>query len=56
MLEARGKTGGAADTSAPFPDHPDIKVTTYSYVVSLMPPKLTQDLKLDRFGYKVYRR
>ena len=33
VLEARHKTGGAADTSAPFPDHPDINVTTYSYVM-----------------------
>ena len=38
VLEVRSKTGGAADTSAPFPDHPEIKVSTYSYVMSLMPP------------------
>jgi phytoene dehydrogenase-like protein len=28
VLEARNKTGGAADTSAPFVDHPEINVTT----------------------------
>ena len=53
VLEARGKTGGAADTSAPFPDHPEIKVTTYSYVMSLMPPTIIRDLNLERHGYDV---
>ncbi|HEU4355864.1 MAG TPA: NAD(P)/FAD-dependent oxidoreductase [Actinomycetota bacterium] len=53
VLEARGKTGGAADTSAPFPDHPEIQVTTYSYVMSLMPPTIINELQLKRFGYDV---
>jgi phytoene dehydrogenase-like protein len=53
VLEARDKTGGAADTSAPFPDHPEINVTTYSYVMSLMPPTIIRDLKLKEFGYDV---
>ena len=53
VLEARHKTGGAADTSAPFPDHPDINVTTYSYVMSLMPPTIIRELKLKRHGYDV---
>jgi phytoene dehydrogenase-like protein len=53
VLEARPKTGGASDTSAPFPNHPDIKVTTYSYVMSLMPPSIIRELKLKEFGYKV---
>src|SRR5437867_1669534 len=53
VLEARHKTGGAADTSAPFPDHPEIKVTTYSYVMSLMPPTIIRELRLKDFGYKV---
>jgi phytoene dehydrogenase-like protein len=53
VLEARGKTGGAADTSAPFPDHPEIKVTTYSYVMSLMPPTIIRELNLERHGYDV---
>ena len=53
VLEARHKTGGAADTSAPFPNHPEIKVTTYSYVMSLMPPTIIRELKLKDFGYKV---
>jgi phytoene dehydrogenase-like protein len=53
VLEARPKTGGAADTSAPFPDHPEIRVTTYSYVMSLMPPTIIRELKLKEFGYQV---
>lgn len=54
VLEARNETGGAADTSSPWPEHPDFKVTTYSYVMSLMPPTIIRDLHLERHGYKVY--
>ncbi len=53
VLEADDHTGGAADTSAPFADHPDVKVTTYSYVVSLVPPTIINDLGLKRFGYNI---
>jgi phytoene dehydrogenase-like protein len=53
VLEGRHKAGGAADTSAPFPDHPDIHVTTYSYVMSLMPPTIIDELQLKRHGYDV---
>jgi len=53
VLEARSKTGGAADTSAPFPDHPEIHVTTYSYVMSLMPPTIIRELQLKKHGYDV---
>src|SRR5436190_1001122 len=53
VLEARSKTGGAADTSAPFADRPDIHVTTYSYVMSLMPPTIIRELRLKEFGYDV---
>jgi phytoene dehydrogenase-like protein len=53
ILEARNKTGGAADTSAPFAEHPEIKVTTYSYVMSLMPPTIIRELQLKRHGYNV---
>src|SRR5262245_59066559 len=54
VLEARDKTGGAADTSSPWPEHPDLKVTTYSYVLSLMPSNILNDLQLERHGYKVW--
>jgi phytoene dehydrogenase-like protein len=53
VLEARDKTGGAADTSSPFTDLPDVKVTTLSYVMSLMPPSIVRDLRLEAFGYRV---
>jgi phytoene dehydrogenase-like protein len=53
VLESRHRTGGAADTSSPFPEHPDVKVTTLSYVMSLMPPSIVRDLRLEHFGYKV---
>ena len=53
VLEARHKTGGAADTSAPFADHPEINVTTYSYVMSLMPPTIISELQLKKLGYDV---
>ena len=53
VLEARHKTGGAADTSSPFPDHPEINVTTYSYVMSLMPPTIIRELQLKKHGYDV---
>jgi phytoene dehydrogenase-like protein len=53
VLEALDHTGGAADSSNPFPKHPDVKVTTYSYVVSLVPPTIINDLGLKRFGYNI---
>jgi phytoene dehydrogenase-like protein len=53
VLEARAKTGGAADTSAPFASHPEIRVSTYAYVMSLMPRTIIEELELARFGYDV---
>ena len=53
VLEARPKVGGAVDTSAPFPNHPEIKVSTYSYVMSLMPAFIIEELGLARHGYRV---
>jgi phytoene dehydrogenase-like protein len=52
VLEARPKTGGAADTMSPWPEAPDIKVTTLSYVMSLMPDTIQRDLQLERHGYR----
>src|SRR6266702_8827320 len=54
VLEARNKTGGAATTEAPWPDAPEFKVTRLSYVMSLLPPTIINDLKLASHGYKVY--
>ncbi len=52
VLEARHKTGGAADTMAPWPEAPGFKVTTLSYVMSLMPDTILRDLQLERHGYR----
>jgi phytoene dehydrogenase-like protein len=54
VLEARHKTGGAADTMAPWPEAPEFKVTTLSYVMSLMPDTILRDLELARHGYEVH--
>ncbi len=54
VLESRASTGGAATTEQPWPDRPDLSVTRLSYVMSLMPPTITQDLALERHGYKVH--
>ena len=54
VCEARHKTGGAADTMAPWPDLPDFKVTTLSYVMSLMPDTILKDLEMERHGYRVH--
>ena len=54
VLEARPKTGGAATTEAPWPDAPDFKVTRLSYVMSLLPPTIINDLRLDQHGYKIF--
>ena len=52
VLERRDTVGGAAITETPF--GPDFKVTALSYVVSLMPPTVMEELDLARHGYKIY--
>ena len=52
VLEARHTTGGAADTMSPWPEAPGFKVTTLSYVMSLMPDTILRDLDLERHGYR----
>ena len=54
VLEARHKVGGAADTMAPWPEAPEFKVTTLSYVMSLMPDRIIADLRLPEYGYRVH--
>jgi len=54
VLEGRDKTGGAAATDAPWPEAPDLRVTTYSYVMSLMPERIVRDLRLRRHGYRIH--
>ncbi len=53
VLEARHKTGGASDTSQPWPEAPEFRVNTLSYTISLMPPTIIRGLQLERHGYKV---
>jgi phytoene dehydrogenase-like protein len=52
VLERRDRVGGAAITEQPW--GPDFKITALSYVVSLLPPAVVEELELARFGYKVY--
>jgi phytoene dehydrogenase-like protein len=54
VLEARQQTGGAATTEAPWPEAPQFKVTRLSYVMSLLPPTILSDLKLEQHGYKIF--
>jgi phytoene dehydrogenase-like protein len=54
VCEARDHTGGAATTEAPWPEAPEYRVTRLSYVMSLMPPTIINDLDLARHGYKIY--
>ncbi len=52
VCEARPVLGGAAVTEQPF--GPDFKLTSLSYVVSLLPPAIVRELQLPRHGYHVY--
>jgi phytoene dehydrogenase-like protein len=52
VLERRDVVGGAAVTEQPW--GPDYKMTTLSYVVSLMPPTILRELELARHGYKIH--
>ena len=52
VCERRDVTGGAAVSEHPF--GPGYTVTSLSYVVSLLPPDLVRDLRLERHGYHVY--
>jgi phytoene dehydrogenase-like protein len=50
VLEKRGVVGGAAATEEPWPSY---RVSSASYVVSLIPPQVVRELDLKRFGYEV---
>lgn len=53
VLERRHLVGGAAVTEELWPGY---KVSTASYVVSLLLPEIERDLRLKDFGYKVLPR
>jgi phytoene dehydrogenase-like protein len=50
VLERREVLGGAAVTEEPWPGY---RISSASYVVSLMPPRIVSELRLKRFGYRV---
>src|SRR5262245_24069473 len=50
VLEARELVGGCAVTEEIWPGY---RVSTASYLSSLMQPKVVQDLDLQHFGYLV---
>lgn len=52
VLERRHKVGGAAVTEEPW--GPDYKMTSLSYVMSLMPPTILKELQLERYGYRIH--
>ena len=51
VLERRGIVGGAAVTEEPWPGY---RVSTLSYVVSLLLPDVVRELQLERHGYRVW--
>lgn len=51
VLERRHLVGGAAVTEEPWPGY---RVSTASYVVSLLSQRIVRELGLPRFGYHVY--
>ena len=50
VLERRSVLGGAAVTEEPWPGY---QVSSASYVVSLMPQRIVDELELKRYGYDV---
>jgi phytoene dehydrogenase-like protein len=50
VVEKRDVLGGAAATEEPWPGY---RVSSASYVVSLMPPQVVRELDLKRHGYEV---
>ncbi|MFA7479511.1 MAG: NAD(P)/FAD-dependent oxidoreductase [Vulcanimicrobiota bacterium] len=52
LFEKRPMVGGAAVTETPW--GPEFKMTSLSYVISLMPPTVMRELRLAEFGYKIY--
>jgi phytoene dehydrogenase-like protein len=51
VVESRPIVGGACVTEEVFPGY---KVSTTSYLCSLLQEKVIKDLQLERFGYQVY--
>ena len=51
VLESLAVLGGCAVTKSPWPGY---KISTASYLVSLLRDEIARDLKLAEYGYRVY--
>jgi len=51
VLERRAVLGGACVTEEPWPGY---KVSSLSYLCSLLQPRIIEELELKRFGYHIY--
>ena len=51
VLERRHVVGGAAVTEETWPGY---RVSSLSYLCSLLQPRIIQELELARFGYHIY--
>src|SRR5262245_42381480 len=51
VLEKRSVIGGACVTEEVWPG---FKVSTLSYLCSLLQPRIIQELELERYGYHIY--
>ena len=51
VLERRAVLGGASVTEQPWPGY---KVSTLSYLCSLLQPRIINELELHRYGYHLY--
>jgi phytoene dehydrogenase-like protein len=51
VLERRNVLGGACVTEEVWPG---FRVSTLSYLCSLMQPRIVSELELERFGYHIY--
>ncbi|HEU4388143.1 MAG TPA: NAD(P)/FAD-dependent oxidoreductase, partial [Blastocatellia bacterium] len=51
VLERRDVIGGACVTEEPWPGY---KVSTLSYLCSLLQPRIIRELELERHGYHLY--
>src|SRR6185295_390939 len=51
VLERRDVIGGASVTEEPWPGY---KVSSLSYLCSLLQPRIIRELELERFGYQLY--
>ena len=51
VLERREVIGGACVTEEPWPGY---KVSSLSYLCSLLQPRIIRELELERFGYQLY--